>query len=59
MRQDPAIQRIRKARHEISARCGHNARALVAYYQAKEADYRDRLLKEPTATHATGERNEM
>jgi len=59
MKQDTAIQRIRKARHEISARCGHNARALVAYYQAKEADYRDRLVKESTTTHSTGERNEM
>jgi len=29
MKQDPAIQRIRKARHEISAKCGHNTRTLV------------------------------
>jgi len=53
MKQDPAIQRIREARHQISARCGHDARALVAYYQAKEADFRRRLLKEQATAYST------
>ena len=53
MKKDSAIQQIRKARHGISSKCRHNPRSLVAYYQAKEADYRDRLVKESTATHNT------
>ena len=51
MKTDSAIQQIRKARHSISAKCRHNPRALVAYYQAKEADHRHRLIKESAATY--------
>ncbi len=52
MKEDPAIQHIRKTRHDISARSGHDPRVLVAYYQAKEADYRDRLLKESSVSYS-------
>jgi hypothetical protein len=53
MKTDAAIQQIRKARRGISAKCRHDPRALVAYYQAKEADYRDRLVKESATPYST------
>jgi hypothetical protein len=53
MKTDSAIQQIRKARRSISAKCRHSPRSLVAYYQAKEADYRDRLVKEPAVTYCS------
>ena len=53
MKTDSAIQQIRKVRHDISAKCRHDPRALVAYYQAKEASHRDRLVKESAATYHT------
>lgn len=36
MKTDPLVEAIRKARHEISQECGHDAYRLVAYYQARE-----------------------
>ena len=50
---DFAIQQIRKARHSISAKFRHNPHSLVAYYQAKEDDYRGRLVKEAAAMCCT------
>jgi len=42
---DPVIDEIRKVRHRISERCGHDAERLVAYYMALQEQYRDRLLE--------------
>ncbi len=39
---DPAIERVRAARHAISASCDHDARKLVAYYM-KRAEERKLL----------------
>ena len=32
MKDDPAIKRVREARHAISAACGHDPQKLLAYY---------------------------
>ena len=32
MKNDPVLNRIREARHRISAQCGHDPRKLVQYY---------------------------
>ena len=41
MKDDPAIDRVRKVRHQISAECDHDPKKLVAYYEK-----RARLRKE-------------
>lgn len=41
MKTDPLVEAIRKARHEISAECGHDPYRLVAYYQARERRLRN------------------
>ncbi len=52
MKKDPAIEMIRKARHEISERCGHDTQALIAHYRALEKKYEGRLVKESTAEYS-------
>lgn len=42
---DPVIDEIREIRHQISARCEHDAAKLIAYYMEFQNQYRDRLLK--------------
>lgn len=44
MKKDAAIEEIRSVRRNISARFGHNTRALLEYYQGLEAKYKDRLI---------------
>lgn len=46
MKKDPAIERIRKTRHEISEKHGHDTRALITHYRALETKYADRLVRE-------------
>lgn len=46
MKDDPAIEDIRKVRKAISDAHGGNARELVAYYRSLERKYADRLVKE-------------
>lgn len=48
MENDPTISRIRQARHEVSERCGHDARKLVAYYQELQKRHADRLVPSKT-----------
>lgn len=48
MKDDPTIRRIRQARHEISEKCGHDAKRLVAYYQELEKQHADRLVSGET-----------
>jgi len=33
---DPMVADVRKARHQISAECGHDSKRLVAYYMEME-----------------------
>jgi hypothetical protein len=42
---DPALGRIRQARHEISERFDHDPDALVAHYMELDKRYADRLWK--------------
>jgi len=53
MKKDPAIETIRKTRHEISERCGHDTQALIAHYRALENKYTDRLVRESTVEYST------
>jgi len=48
MKDDPTIKRIRQTRHEISEKCGHDAKRLVAYYQELEKQHADRLVPDKT-----------
>ena len=36
MKDDLVIDRIRKARHSISAKCGHDPKKLVEYYRRQD-----------------------
>ncbi len=53
MKKDPAIESIRKTRHEISERHGHDTQALIAHYRALEKKYAGRLVRESTVAYAT------
>jgi hypothetical protein len=44
---DPTLDRIRRARHEISAACGHDPHRLVQYYIEMQAQHRERLVQTP------------
>jgi hypothetical protein len=41
--EDP-IERIRRARHEISAKCDHDPRKLVEHYIELQKQHADRLI---------------
>jgi hypothetical protein len=41
---DPALEAIRRVRHEISEELGHNPRRLLDYHRRLEAQYADRLV---------------
>jgi len=43
MKDDPTIDAIRRARHQISASVGHDPRKLVEYYQEFQKQFADRL----------------
>lgn len=49
---DPAIEEIRRTRHQISEKYGHDTRALLAHYRSLETKYADRLVKDSTTEHA-------
>ena len=51
MKKDPAIDSIRKTRHAISKKCGHDTQALLARYRSLESKYADRMVKEDPATY--------
>ena len=46
MKKDPAIESIRKTRHAISKKCGHDTQVLLARYRSLESKYADRMVKE-------------
>lgn len=41
---DPVIDEVRKVRHQISERFGHDPSKLVAYYMEMQKQYEDRLM---------------
>ena len=48
MKEDPPIDAIRKTRHEISQKFGHDTKALIEHYKKLQEKYADRLLAEPS-----------
>ena len=55
MGKDPAIEEVRKTRHEISEKFDHDPRKLVAHYQSLEAKYADQMLDESSVHLGTKE----
>jgi hypothetical protein len=53
MKNDPAIEMIRKTRHAISEKHGHDTRALLAHYRSLETKYANRIVKESAAEYST------
>ena len=53
MKRDPAIDEIRAVRHRISARFGHDTKALLDHYREMEKQYAGRMLRKPTEQAAT------
>lgn len=51
--EDP-IERIRRARREISAKCDHDPRKLVEHYMELQKRHADRLLSGPRALGDSG-----
>ena len=43
---DPTIERIRKARHKISKECGHDPQRIVEYYSQLQEKYKDRIISD-------------
>jgi len=44
MKDDPAIQAVRAARHQISESVDHDPKKLVEYYRQRQEHHRDRLV---------------
>jgi hypothetical protein len=53
MKRDVLIDEIRAVRHAISARFGHDPKALVDHYRELQKQYADRLLPEERRSVAT------
>ncbi len=49
---DPTIERIRKARHQISEEHGHDPQRLVEYYVELQKKYERQLLDNPDENDA-------
>ena len=45
MNKDDAIEEIRRTRHEISVRFGHDVEKMIKYYQKLDLKYRTRIKK--------------
>lgn len=54
MKSDPVIDRVRKARHEISARFDHDPEKLTAYYIERQKRHEDRLIRADLAKEEPG-----
>ena len=48
MKDDPAIQAVRDARHQISKSVDHDPQKLVEYYRRRQERHRDRLVSRIT-----------
>lgn len=46
MKDDPAIQAVREARHRISQSVDHDPRKLVEYYRRLQERHRERLVSQ-------------
>ena len=45
MKDDPTIERIRRARHKISETCQHDAGQLIRYYMQLQKQHEDRVMQ--------------
>ncbi len=45
MQDDPAVERVREIRHQISQQCDHDPKKLVAYYMRLQERHKERLLE--------------
>jgi hypothetical protein len=52
MKNDPAIRRVRDARHAISAECGHDPQKLLAYYRKRVQERQKQGQKAPPRQEA-------
>ncbi len=57
MKDDPAIQAVRDARHEISKSVDHDPQKLVEYYRQRQERHRDRLASRQTGESKTQDEN--
>lgn len=48
MKDDPVVQAVRDARHQISESVGHDLRKLVEYYRQRQEKHLDRLVSRRT-----------
>ena len=48
MKDDPPIQAVRDARHQISESVDHDPQKLVEYYRQRQGRHRDRLVSRQT-----------
>ena len=48
---DPAIERIREVRHQISEEHGHDPQKLVNYYIELQKQYQSRCLEDTKQEH--------
>lgn len=56
MKDDPTINRIREARHRISAACDHDPRKLVKYFMELQKRHEGRLIqKTPDEKESAGD----
>ena len=53
MKLDPVVERVRAARHRISAEHGHDTRRLIRHYKELEKKYADRIAR-PAAAPTSG-----
>jgi len=44
MKPDPVLDRIREARHLISAQCDHDPKKLVEYYMERQRQHPEKLV---------------
>jgi len=52
MKQDIAIKEIRRVRHKISEKYGHDTKALLDHYKELESKYSSRMLHEPQGEYS-------
>ena len=52
---DPIIERIREARHQVSEENMHDPKKVVAYYIELQKRYSERLLESPQIEEADAE----
>jgi hypothetical protein len=55
MKDDPAIEAIRRARREISRELGDDPARLIAHYMERQARFKGRIIQGPEDAGPTGD----